>query len=64
MKPLTIREFFKKYPGDNTYLEHVMKARYGNRMFVKNVERNPSLTGYIIVMLIPANIDFHICLLY
>ncbi len=31
MKSLTIREFFKKYPDDETCLDHVMKARYGKQ---------------------------------
>lgn len=28
-KNMTIREFFKKYPDDDTCLDHVMQARYG-----------------------------------
>jgi transposase-like protein/predicted RNA-binding Zn-ribbon protein involved in translation (DUF1610 family) len=30
-KPMTIREFFKLYPDEDTCLEHVMRTRYGQR---------------------------------
>ena len=30
-KPMTIRQFFKLYPDDDTCLEQVMRARYGDR---------------------------------
>lgn len=31
MKQMTVREFFKKYPDDETCLEHVMDVRYGKQ---------------------------------
>lgn len=30
MKPLTIREFFKKYPDDDTCLQHIFNCRFSN----------------------------------
>jgi len=29
MKPMTVREFFKKYPDDDTCLLHIFKCRFG-----------------------------------
>ncbi len=36
MKPTTIREFFKKYPDDQTCLDHVMEVRYGKKHVCQN----------------------------
>jgi len=30
-KPMTIQQFFKKYPSDDVCLDHIMRTRYGDR---------------------------------
>ena len=42
---LTIRDFFKRYPDDNSCVEYVMKVRYAFTMIVQNVSACLTSTG-------------------
>ncbi len=40
MKPMTVREFFQKFPDDETCLEHIFESRFGRGHKCPNCEKS------------------------